>query len=160
MNIYKKKIVFIVEDNEMYSLMLDYTLSCDSRVKFLSFKTGEECVENLKLNPMMVILDYWLPGMNGMQTFKKIKEYDRDIPVIILTKDKNIELAAELLIEGVSDYFNKDEESIKEIKEIIDVELNIIIEEEEKQIRKIKTIVGIMFLIALCIVVIYSKRFM
>lgn len=159
MNLIKKKIVFIVEDNEMYSLMLDYTLSNDSAIKFLIFKTGEECLENLELNPMMIILDYWLPGMNGMETFKKIKQYNEDIPVVILTHDNDVELAATLLIEGVSDYFNKDEESIKEIKEIINVELNKIIEIEEKQVRKVKTIFGVVFLIAIVIVIIYAKRF-
>lgn len=155
----KNKLVFIVEDNEMYSLMLDYTLSDDSLVKFMSFKTGEECLQNLKLNPMMIILDYWLPGINGMQTLKKIKQHNPGTPVIILTQDKDIKLATALLTEGITDYFNKEEESIKEIKEIIHTELNKIIEQEKKQERKLKKAFGLLLLVAVTIVIIYVKQF-
>src|SRR3989344_7773353 len=137
----KNKLVFIVEDNEMYSLMLDYALSNDSVVKYMDFKTGEECLENLNLNPMLIILDYWLPGINGLETCKKIKKYNPKIPVVILTHDHSRETAVRLLNEGVKNYFNKEKESVPKIKEIINLELFKITEAEEKQIFKIKAVV-------------------
>jgi DNA-binding NtrC family response regulator len=155
----RNKLVFIVEDSELYSMMLDYTLSNDISIKFMRFKTGEECLQNLHLDPMVILLDYWLPGINGMDTFKEIKKNDPEIPVIILTNDKDLELASKLLIEGVSDYFNKDDESINEIKEIINVEFNKILESEENQMRKMRRTASVLFLIAVIIVIIYAKRF-
>lgn len=155
----RNKLVFLVEDNELYSLMLDYTLSNDSMVKFMCFKTGEECLKNLHLNPMLVILDYWLPGINGLETLKKIRAYRSKIPVIILTQDRDVEIATKLLNEGVKDYFNKERESVAEIKKIIDSELKKLIEKEEKQVLGMKAIVFVFCLIALIIVIIYINDY-
>ncbi len=158
--IYKKnKLIFIVEDNEMYSIMLDYTLSNDSIVKFMCFKTGEECLENLHFNPMMVILDFWLPGMNGLEVFKKIRQQNQNVPVVILTQDHDLEIATLLLNAGVTDYFNKSENSVSEIKQLINKELGKIIEKEEAQNRRMRTLVFIFCLVAVAIVIIYTKRF-
>lgn len=155
----KNKLIFIVEDNEMYSIMLDYTLSNDSIVKFMCFKSGEECLENLHFNPMMVILDFWLPGMNGLEVFKKIRQQNQNVPVVILTQDHDLEIATLLLNAGVTDYFNKSENSVSEIKQLINNELGKIIEKEEEQSRKMRTIVFIFCLVAVAIVIIYTKRF-
>lgn len=155
----RNKLVFIVEDNEMYSIMLDYALSNDNSVQYMFFKTGEECLENLNLNPMLIILDYWLPGINGLETFKKIKKYNSKIPVVILTHDHNIDIATALLNEGVKDYFNKEKESIPQIKEIINSELFKITEAEEKKVFKMKAAVCCLFLIAIITVVFYLKQF-
>nr|MBA3705929.1 response regulator [Bacteroidota bacterium] len=73
MNHIKQKLIFIVEDNDMYSLMLDYMLSKESAYRFMSFRTGEECIANLSLHPNLIILDYGLPGINGLETFKEIR---------------------------------------------------------------------------------------
>lgn len=155
----ENKLVFIVEDNEMYSTMLDYTLSNDSIVKFICFKTGEECLENLKLNPMMIILDYWLPGINGLETFKKIRKNNSTVPVVVLTQDHDLDIATALLNNGVNDYFNKGGSAIEEIKEIINHQLGIIIEKEEAKTRRMRTLFFIFWLIAITIVIIYAKRF-
>lgn len=155
----KNRLIFIVEDNEMYSVMLDYTLSNDSIVKFMCFKTGEECLENLHFNPMMIILDYWLPGMNGLEIFKKIRQQNQSVPVVILTQDHDLEVATLLLNAGVTNYFNKGEGSVSEIKQLINKELGKIIEKQEVQSRRMKTVFLIFCLVAVAIVIIYTKRF-
>lgn len=155
----ENKLVFIVEDNEMYSTMLDYTLSNDSIVKFMCFKTGEECLENLKLNPMMIILDYWLPGLNGLETFKKIRKNNSTVPVVILTQDHNVDIATALLNNGVNDYFNKGENAVEEIKQIINNQLGKIIDKQETKTRRMRTLFFLFWLIAIAIVIIYAKRF-
>ncbi|HSY75263.1 MAG TPA: response regulator, partial [Bacteroidia bacterium] len=81
--------VFIVEDNDMHSLMMDYLLSKDSMAHIKKFRSGEECIENLGLKPDVVILDYGLPGINGMQTFMEIKKHDPQIPVIVVTENRD-----------------------------------------------------------------------
>ena len=88
-------LAFIVEDNEMFSTMLDYTLSNDSNsmCRFVSYKSGEECIHNLYMNPIMVILDYGLPGMDGLKTLKVIKKYNPDISVVILTSKNDANIA-------------------------------------------------------------------
>ena len=121
---FKKRLIFIVEDNEIYSLMIDYILSNESNYHFMSFKTGEECIENLNLMPDIIIMDYHLPGINGKEAFLQIKKQDPKIPVVILTGDHDMKIAGELLKEGVYDYLIKAEDSIAQVKKIIDSTLN------------------------------------
>jgi len=107
-----KLLVFIVEDNEMYSTMLDYILSKENTHQFIRFNTGEKCMENIYLNPDVIILDYGLPGVDGLETLSNIKKYDVDIPVIILTGNRDLSVAKKLLDSGAFDYINKDDADV------------------------------------------------
>ncbi|MGQ0827501.1 MAG: response regulator [Bacteroidota bacterium] len=146
------KLVFIVEDNDMYSLMLDYMLSKESSCHFVSFKTGEECISNLSMNPDLIILDYGLPGLNGLETFKEIKKENPEIPVVVLTENHDVHIAQQFMHEGgVYEYLLKEKDSVKQISEIIDKLLinsredkGFIKKEEKKKKKKIlRILVGV-----------------
>ena len=151
----KKRLVFIVEDNEMYSLMLDYKLSNSSIVQCVSFKTGEECIQNLALEPILIILDYWLPGIDGKETFEQIKKISPQIPVIFLTRNEDEEVGKELLKMGVYDYIFKGDDPIQHLKAIINFFLDKVIVSEKKEIMQRNVVAFILFFIALSVVFIY-----
>src|ERR1043165_8257364 len=100
----KSKQIFIVEDNEIFSMMLDYILSKDSIYNFVSFKTGEECLANLYMEPDIIILDYGLPGINGYQVLTEIKKRNPSTHVIVLSSNRDRSLAAKMLSAGADDY--------------------------------------------------------
>jgi len=113
-------LVFIVEDNEMYSFMLDYSLSDDYALRTVRFENGEECIRSLHLNPDMIILDYALPGINGLETFRRIKLIKPEIPVIILTGHYDEKTARIFNKEGVLQYMLKEEGSVQNVRFLID----------------------------------------
>lgn len=119
----KPKHIFIVEDNQIYSMMLDYILSKDSIYEFVSFKSGEECLENLYLNPDIIILDYGLPGMNGYETLLEIKKRNPEIHVVILSHYDDKELKQKMLKAGADDFILKqghgEQQVIDRIEEIL-----------------------------------------
>jgi len=45
-------LIFVVDDNEMQSMMMDYVLSKEKPYKVVRFKSGEECLANLNRNPV------------------------------------------------------------------------------------------------------------
>lgn len=57
--------------------------------------------------PHVVILDVRMPGMNGIETLKHIKNINSDIPVIIVTAYGEIRSAVEAIKLGAYDYFTK-----------------------------------------------------
>jgi DNA-binding NarL/FixJ family response regulator len=101
------KQIFIVEDNEIFSMMLDYILSKDSVYNFVSFRSGEDCLKNLYMKPDIIILDYGLPGINGYETLLEIKKRNPSTHVIILSSNKDKALAAKLLSSGADDFILK-----------------------------------------------------
>jgi len=116
----KPKHIFIVEDNQIYSMMLDYILSKDSIYQFVSFKSGEECLENLYLNPDIIILDYGLPGMNGYETLLEVKKRNPKIHVVVLSHYDDKELKQKMLNAGADDYILKQGHGEKQIIERIE----------------------------------------
>lgn len=117
-------VAFIVEDNEMYSTMMDHMLSTDCDCRFLSFKTGEECIQNLYMNPFLILLDYGLPGINGLETIKEIKKYNQETPIVILTGKNDMTIARDFFNAGAYDYVVKDKSAVHRIKKIVNTILN------------------------------------
>src|SRR4030067_3737783 len=70
--------------------------------------TGEEGLELFrKENPDLVLLDHWLPGINGDEVLQKIKEREPEIPVIIMTAQGSVELAVHSMKMGAFDFLVK-----------------------------------------------------
>ncbi len=62
-------------------------------------------VKNLHLDA--VFLDIRMPGMDGVETFRLIREVDADMPVIIVSGHTSEDLARDLLHEGAFDFVTK-----------------------------------------------------
>ncbi|HEY0029865.1 MAG TPA: response regulator [Bacteroidia bacterium] len=154
------KLIFIIEDNDLYSLMLDYNISNESIARCMCFRTGEECIGALDMNPMMIILDYELPGMNGKETLKKIKALKPEIPVIILSIKGDPQLIRELLEEGAFEYLMKEPDSVKKLKKIINSKINKLTKDEWRTILRMKLFLFFVLVSSLVIVAFYLKRYL
>ena len=103
--------VFIVEDDPIYLRLVKYVFELNPDFNIEIFTTGQECLDNLHLKPSIISLDFNLPDMKGDQVLQKIKNYNKDIGVIILSGQKDIEVAVQLLQNGAYDYIVKNEET-------------------------------------------------
>lgn len=103
--------IFIVEDDEFYGEMLKHHLLKNPDYEVELFLTGNDCIKNLYKQPSAISLDYSLPDISGSDVIRKIKSFDADIPVIIVSGQEDIETAVDLLKQGAYDYFIKSEET-------------------------------------------------
>src|SRR5688572_5199955 len=87
----KEKIrIFLVDDDAVFLKQADFIIE--------KFPTGERCIDKLYHNPDVIILDYHLDGtdktaMNGIEVLDKIKAFNSDIAVIMLSSQDKIEVA-------------------------------------------------------------------
>jgi DNA-binding NtrC family response regulator len=116
--------LFLVDDDAVFLKLLEIEFKQYSNLQVSTFATGEKCIENLKIGPDVIILDYHLDGieknaMNGIDTLDKIKKIDFCIPVIMLSAQDKIEVAIECMHHYAQDYVVKSETSFMRLKNII-----------------------------------------
>ena len=152
--------IFIVEDNDMHSLAIDYLLSNQTTAHINRYRSGEECMQNIGLKPDVVILDYGLPGMNGMQTLIAIKEYDPEIPIVVITASHDKQIARKFLNAGVYDYIEKDDDGFEEASKTVDRIIGAIGHKRAiKQSNKVIILLGWLVCVAVIVITwILSKR--
>lgn len=102
-----KKLIYIVDDEPAIAKLLSYWVHDKWDYAVEIFTDGEQALKKLSAKPDLILLDIMLPGLNGIETLKKIKQYDENLPVIILSAQGRIETALEALRNGAYDYFPK-----------------------------------------------------
>jgi two-component system nitrogen regulation response regulator NtrX len=70
--------------------------------------SGEDALRVIRHEPPdLVMLDIWMPGIDGLQTLAKIKERDPDLHVIMISGHGNIETAVKAIKMGAYDFIEK-----------------------------------------------------
>ncbi|MCH7899772.1 MAG: response regulator transcription factor [Acidobacteria bacterium] len=98
--------VLLVEDDDAIADMLRGFFERDG-YRFLHALTGEEAIERLRIRPVSaILLDINLPGIDGIETCRKIREFSQT-PVIMLTaRDTEVDKVLGLEM-GADDYVTK-----------------------------------------------------
>jgi DNA-binding NarL/FixJ family response regulator len=121
----KNKLIFFVDDDKMMLNLMEYTFKCREGFDVKSYFSGEECIDNLVLNPDLIVLDYILGeeesnAMSGLETLQKINASGKNISVIILSREKSETLIQEFIKYGAKRYVIKDDFFIDTLIETID----------------------------------------
>ena len=82
--------------------------------------SGEEALSTLETKrPDLILLDIIMPGMDGMETLKKIKEKNRKQQVVMITATKTVKTAVEAMKLGAFDYLTKPFD-VNEITQVVE----------------------------------------
>ena len=116
--------IFLVDDDALFlkSLEIEFLQHADFSIE--TFATGELCEQHLSQHPDVIILDYHLNGidknaMNGITTLDKIKAFNANIPVVILSSQDKIEVAINCMHHKAFDYVVKSETAFMRLQKII-----------------------------------------
>ena len=120
----KKIKIFLVDDDTLFLKALEIEFLKNTDYIIECFSTGENCLENLNHNPDVIILDYHLNGieinaMNGLEVLVKIKTYNQEIPVIMLSSQDKIEIAVNCMHNKAYDYVVKSETAFVRLQKIL-----------------------------------------
>jgi len=148
--------IFIVEDDKFYANVIRHALESKNYLNIKVFSTGEECLENLHLNPDVILLDYRLGEdlLDGMDVLKAIRKTNTDTQVVFLTAVDKLEVATNTIKAGAYDYVVKSEAAIERIRNIIRriTFENHIKKENILLKRSRKIILSVIFVLALAII--------
>jgi len=113
----KKPTIFVVDDDQISLEVVYHALKSTYSLNLI--KNPHEIFNHLKRRkPNMIIADYCMPEMDGLQLIEKIKSISdyKDIPIIMLTGETNSDVLGKAISLGVCEFINKPYES-KDIQE-------------------------------------------
>jgi len=99
--------ILVVDDEESICQSLKGVLS-DEGYEVVTVQSGEECLDVIDEElPSLVLLDIWLPGIDGIETLKRIKSHYPHIPVIMISGHGTVESAVTTTKLGAFDFVEK-----------------------------------------------------
>jgi DNA-binding NtrC family response regulator len=116
--------IFLVDDDIVFLKLLQIEFLEHADMVIETFTSGEKCLEHLSSLPDVIVLDYHLDGvdknaMNGIEALDKIKAYNPDIPVIMLSGQDKIDVAIKCMHHRAYDYVVKSETAFLRLRKII-----------------------------------------
>ncbi len=101
--------VLVVDDQDSFRMSLEIALTMSDKHEVTMSDSGEDAVEKLKAEKFdVVLLDYKMPGLSGLDVLAWMHENRVDTPVIMLTAAGSEEVAVEAMKLGAYDYLSKE----------------------------------------------------
>jgi len=116
--------LLIVDDQPGVRRLLEEVLQ-EEGYRAVTAANGTEALEMMpRLQPRAVILDFKMPGLDGLGTLKKLRERNSEVPVIMMTACGELDAAEDIKKYGVHHYMVKpfDLDEVRSlVKEVLEV---------------------------------------
>lgn len=148
----KRPLIFVVEDNQVYNRLVVSFLKTNGYTNVEAFLSGEDVLTALETKePTIVIQDYLLGGISGIDVLKAAKAKYPAVEFIFLSGNDSIEVAINTMKYGAYDYIVKDQVALKKMV----TKLNRIEAFQKLEIQKTTYKKGIsLFFVALAVFII------
>jgi DNA-binding NtrC family response regulator len=114
LNIHEQTL-FIVDDEPLIVKALEKKLTQLGYTNLKTFESGVDCIHSLAENPFVVLLDYQMDDLNGFEVLRKIKRYNPNTYVIMMSSQNDVSKAVETLKFGAFDYLVKGADDTKKL---------------------------------------------
>jgi len=116
--------IFIVDDDLMSATMLADHLRAATPHNVSVFRTGEECLAQLRHHPDLVLLDFHLNSVvkeaaDGLRILQQIKKLDKHVHVIMLSSQDQYGTALQTVQQGAEHYMIKGKDQFAEVEQVV-----------------------------------------
>lgn len=109
----KKIKILLIDDDADYARIVRQLLSPYQAYTFelIQVDRAERAMELLRTSPDidLILMDYYMPQINGLQITQKIKDERIDLPIIFLTSHKDYRAVVDAMKQGAEDYLLKED---------------------------------------------------
>ncbi len=141
----ERLLVLVIDDNEddREVCMRALRKNKDTEYDFVELSSSQHVVETIKEHEFhCILLDYSLPGADGITVLQTIKQHNPFLPVIIMTGQGSEEIAVSSIKNGADNYMVKSQLSPENAKSVVSravqyQKLNKLLIEKEKALKKI-----------------------
>jgi DNA-binding NtrC family response regulator len=103
----KPHTIFVVDDQESILASIKSVL-LDESYRIFTFGSAEELAAGLRVEkPDLILLDIWLPGIDGIEALTKLKRQHPLLPILLMSGHAGIDIAVSAMKSGASDFLEK-----------------------------------------------------
>lgn len=103
-----KSTVLVVDDDKNICKMIEIQLRKEKIYTIETASNGEACLKSIRESvPDLVLMDIQMPGIDGIETLKRIRDIEPLIPVVMMSAHGTIEKAVESMKLGAYDFITK-----------------------------------------------------
>lgn len=113
------KKIFLVDDDSFSLNYYAQHLRNLGEEDILCFSDGNDCLNHLALGPDIIFLDYNMASLTGLEVLDKIKRYDPDIFVVMVSGQYDMQTALNTMKRGAFDYIIKGEQETEGITKVL-----------------------------------------
>lgn len=112
--------IFFIEDNRTEVMLLKLAFSGLKNIDVHYFSTGKELLDHLENRPEIIVVDLLLPDISGLDIIHKVKAFNPEIEIVVLSAQEEIDVVAETQKAGVFNYIVKNESSLKYLRKVLE----------------------------------------
>lgn len=117
--------IFIVDDDIFCREIYEQHLKNVGYTDITSFDNGQDCINHLTEEPDIIFLDHRMEPLDGIEVLKKIKRFNPDIYLVLISGQEDMQVAINALKYGAFDYIIKGENDLEMINSILKKILNV-----------------------------------
>lgn len=112
--------VLVVDDQPVFTEMLRVVLDMQDDIKVVGMAfTGDDGLKSaLELRPDVLLVDYHMPGLTGLEVIQGLKDSGENPTVVVLTADTDEAIMAEAIAAGAAGYITK-QQALNEVVQAV-----------------------------------------
>jgi DNA-binding NtrC family response regulator len=111
--------IFIVDDDIFCREMYAHHIKNLGYTDIVSFDNGQDCINHLTEEPDIILLDHRMEPLDGIELLKKIKRFNPDIYIVLISGQEDMQVAINALKYGAFDYIIKGGNDVEMITAIL-----------------------------------------
>lgn len=128
--------IFIIEDDVLAATLMQQGLSKFEAFEITHFTTAEACIHHLTDKPDIVIIDYNLPGMDGIALMNAVKSQAPSALIIICSGQEDVSIVVDCYRNGANDYILKNEQMLANLENSVkNLSMNVTLRKEVEVLK-------------------------
>jgi DNA-binding NtrC family response regulator len=111
--------IFLVDDDAFSLALYEQTLRSLGCTQISTYNNGTDCLNALIEKPQVIFLDHNMDNLTGFEVLKKIKRFDPNIYVVMVSGQENMQQALDALRFGAFDYLIKGENETEKMQSVL-----------------------------------------
>ncbi|MEZ0486655.1 response regulator [Fibrella aquatica] len=138
--------IFLIDDDPFCGQLYEQHIRNLGHTNVTLFSDGQECLNHLTDQPDVIFLDYRMEPMDGLEVLRKVKRFNPDIYMVVVSGQDDMKVAVNALKYGAFDYIIKDDNDLEKIETVlkkIQTVMDLLKQRPQGKVQKLLSFLGV-----------------